>query len=82
MKQLKDEARTLETEKSTFEAKLRSLQEDVRAGDAFVGGFLAGLATSKDEAACVKSGHAAAGTIIQQSGCTCPAWDTVAAKFA
>ena len=28
MKQLKDEARTLETEKSTFEAKLRSLQEE------------------------------------------------------
>merc|ERR1719182_476307 len=49
---------------------------------AALGGNLAGLATSKDEAACVKSGHAAAGTIIQQSGCTCPAWDTVAAKFA
>ena len=30
MKQLKDEARTLETEKSTFEAKLRSLQEEAK----------------------------------------------------
>jgi adenosine kinase len=74
---------------STYEVKgnpwtlgKADLKDTNGAGDAFVGGFLAGLATSKDEAACVKSGHAAAGTIIQQSGCTCPAWDTVAAKFA
>jgi adenosine kinase len=47
------------------------------AGDAFVGGFLSQLAISSDEATCVRVGHFAAGTIIQQSGCTCPPMDTV-----
>eukprot|EP00310_Coccolithus_braarudii_P012643 CAMPEP_0183332116 /NCGR_PEP_ID=MMETSP0164_2-20130417/1349_1 /TAXON_ID=221442 /ORGANISM="Coccolithus pelagicus ssp braarudi, Strain PLY182g" /LENGTH=358 /DNA_ID=CAMNT_0025500757 /DNA_START=153 /DNA_END=1229 /DNA_ORIENTATION=- len=42
------------------------------AGDAFVGGFLSQLAVGADEATCVKMGHFAAGTIIQNSGCTCP----------
>jgi len=40
------------------------------AGDAFVGGFLAGLLNEKDTAACVDAGHWAARFIIQQSGCT------------
>ena len=40
------------------------------AGDAFVGGFLAGLLAEKDSAACVEAGHWAARFIIQQSGCT------------
>mmetsp|Transcript_5182 Transcript_5182/g.10615 ORF Transcript_5182/g.10615 Transcript_5182/m.10615 type:complete len:346 (+) Transcript_5182:71-1108(+) len=40
------------------------------AGDAFVGGFLAGLLTEKDIGACVEAGHWAARFIIQQSGCT------------
>merc|ERR1719253_925955 len=40
------------------------------AGDAFVGGFLAGLLAKKDVGQCVDAGHWAARFIIQQSGCT------------
>merc|ERR1712238_484372 len=40
------------------------------AGDAFVGGFLAGLIAKKDMGACVEAGHFAARFIIQVSGCT------------
>ena len=40
------------------------------AGDAFVGGFLAGLLEGKDTKANVEAGHWAARFIIQQSGCT------------
>lgn len=40
------------------------------AGDAFVGGFLAGLLAEKEVGACVEYGHSAARFIIQQSGCT------------
>jgi len=39
------------------------------AGDAFVGGFLAGLLEKKEMASCVEAGHWAARFIIQQSGC-------------
>eukprot|EP01062_Namystynia_karyoxenos_P083551 TRINITY_DN9629_c0_g2_i1.p1 TRINITY_DN9629_c0_g2~~TRINITY_DN9629_c0_g2_i1.p1 ORF type:complete len:364 (+),score=179.04 TRINITY_DN9629_c0_g2_i1:75-1094(+) len=39
------------------------------AGDAFVGGFLAYYCQGKPIADCVQMGHAAAGHIIQQSGC-------------
>jgi len=42
------------------------------AGDAFVGGFLAGKALGKDIAKCVEAGHYAARVIIQRSGCTYP----------
>merc|ERR550537_1823744 len=41
------------------------------AGDAYVGGFLAGLAKGKDIAACHKAGAFAACEIIQVSGCAC-----------
>lgn len=40
------------------------------AGDAFVGGFLAGLLAEKEIGPCVEAGHWAARFIIQQSGCT------------
>ncbi|KAL9180620.1 hypothetical protein ACHAXT_011073 [Thalassiosira profunda] len=40
------------------------------AGDAFVGGFLAGLLAKKEVGQCVEAGHWAARFIIQQSGCT------------
>jgi adenosine kinase len=40
------------------------------AGDAFVGGFLAGLLAGKEVGDCVEAGHWAARFIIQQSGCT------------
>lgn len=40
------------------------------AGDAFVGGFLAGLLSKKEIADCVDAGHFSARFIIQQSGCT------------
>ena len=39
------------------------------AGDAFVGGFLAGLALGKSVAECCKAGNISAGEIICQSGC-------------
>merc|ERR1711988_1391239 len=42
------------------------------AGDAYVGGFLAGLAKGKYVEACHKAGAYAACEIIQQSGCVCP----------
>jgi len=38
------------------------------AGDAFVGGFLAGLIQHKSEAECVRAGHWAAGYVIRSSG--------------
>jgi len=41
------------------------------AGDAYVGGFLAGLAKGKDIAGCHKAGAFAACEIIQVSGCAC-----------
>jgi len=40
------------------------------AGDAFVGGFLAGLLAKKEMKECVDAGHFSARFIIQQSGCT------------
>lgn len=42
------------------------------AGDAFVGGFLARLMENKPISECIRSGHFAARTIIQFSGCTFP----------
>lgn len=43
------------------------------AGDAFVGGFLAGLVKGKDVEACCKAGTYSASVVIQHSGCTYPA---------
>jgi len=43
------------------------------AGDAFVGGFLAALAQSKNMEACCKAGAYSASVVIQHSGCTYPA---------
>lgn len=42
------------------------------AGDAFVGGFLSGLAVGAPLAKCASRGHYAANVIIQQSGCAFP----------
>merc|ERR1719174_3072357 len=42
------------------------------AGDAYVGGFLAGLAKGKDVPDCHKAGSYSACEIIKQSGCVCP----------
>lgn len=42
------------------------------AGDAFVGGFLAMMYLEKPISECVRAGHFAARTIIQNSGCTFP----------
>jgi len=42
------------------------------AGDAYVGGFLAGLAKGKDIKACHEAGAYSASIIIQQDGCVCP----------
>lgn len=42
------------------------------AGDAFVGGFLSGLAKGRTTTDCVAMGHYAANVIIQQSGCDFP----------
>lgn len=50
------------------------------AGDAFCGGFISKLATGATDAECARMGHFAAGTIIQQSGCTIPPFESVVAK--
>lgn len=42
------------------------------AGDAFVGGFLSQMLLGKPIAECVRAGHWAGRTIIQQPGCTFP----------
>jgi adenosine kinase len=42
------------------------------AGDAFVGGFLSGLAKGESVEECVRAGNYAANMIIQRSGCTYP----------
>jgi adenosine kinase len=42
------------------------------AGDAYVGGFLAGLVKGKDMDACHHAGAYSASIIIQESGCACP----------
>merc|ERR1711865_1034890 len=42
------------------------------AGDAFVGGFLAGLSKGLDAEACCKAGAYSASVIVQDSGCTYP----------
>lgn len=47
------------------------------AGDAFVGGFLAGLAKGIPIADCVAYGNCGANVIIQESGCTCPGKPTL-----
>ena len=43
------------------------------AGDAFVGGFLAGIAQDKDVPTSLKAGFYAADEIIRRSGCKYPA---------
>lgn len=51
----------------------RSLLVDTNgAGDAFVGGFLAGLAMEYPVEECVRAGHYGARVVIQQSGCEFP----------
>merc|ERR1711972_1252630 len=42
------------------------------AGDAYVGGFLAGLSKGLSMDACCKAGAYAASVIVQHSGCTYP----------
>ena len=53
--------------------KKEDLVDTNGAGDAFVGGFLYGMAQGKTDAQCAEAGHFAAGTIIQRAGCTFPA---------
>ncbi len=43
------------------------------AGDAFVGGYLSGLAGGDDIDECINKGHYAANTVIQHSSCQFPA---------
>jgi len=75
-----DNVTTYEVKANPWTLGKADLKDTNGAGDAFVGGFLAGLATSKAEAECVRLGHFAAGTIIQQSGCTCPSFADTKAK--
>lgn len=42
------------------------------AGDAFVGGFLAGMMRGAELEKCVEAGNYSARVIIQRSGCSCP----------
>jgi len=64
--------------KNPWELTQEAIIDSNGAGDAFVGGFISQLALGKEESECVRMGHFAAGTIIQQSGCTCPEYSTVA----
>jgi len=52
--------------------KCDNLVDTNGAGDAFVGGMLAGLAQGKSMAECVALGNYASNVIIQRSGCTFP----------
>jgi len=54
------------------------LKDTNGAGDAYVGGFLAGMVLGKDIEACAKAGAYAASEIVQQSGCQFPAKPTFA----
>lgn len=49
------------------------LKDTNGAGDAYVGGFLAGLVQDKDMKYCTSAGAYAASVIVQRSGCTFPA---------
>jgi len=49
---------------------VRPVVDTNAAGDAFVGGYLAGVATGENLWTCVEMAHKAAGHIIQHTGCT------------
>lgn len=49
------------------------IKDSNAAGDAFVGGFLAGMAMGKNVEESIKGGNYAAGVIMQHDGCTFPA---------
>jgi adenosine kinase len=53
--------------------KAEAILDTNGAGDAFVGGFLAGMAAGVPTKDCVARGHYAANVVIQRSGCTFPA---------
>merc|ERR1719386_256868 len=61
------------TEHPIIKLEKAQLVDTNGAGDAYVGGFLAGLCAEKDIATCCKLGAYAACEIVQQSGCVCPA---------
>lgn len=73
------EAVTYEVKGNPWTLTQDMLTDTNGAGDAFCGGFIAKLAAGVSDAECAKMGHFAAGTIIQQSGCTIPAYDKVSA---
>jgi len=64
---------TIEVKGNPWTLTKENLVDTNGAGDAFVGGFLSGLAQGKTDAQCAEAGHFAAGTIIQRAGCTFPA---------
>lgn len=52
--------------------ELNDIKDTTGAGDAFTGGFIAGLCRNKSVADCAKIGCYSAFHIIQQTGCTLP----------
>lgn len=52
------------------------IKDTTAAGDAFIGGFLAGFSQSRDIKECIKMGFYGASNIIKQSGCTLPKYDS------
>ncbi|CDF32837.1 probable adenosine kinase [Chondrus crispus] len=60
------------TEYPVLPIKPEDILDTNGAGDAFVGGFLAGLAKAVPIADCVRYANYAANVIIQKSGCTLP----------
>ncbi|XP_030765258.1 adenosine kinase-like [Sitophilus oryzae] len=64
-----------ETEKIEFLPPLMKesdIKDTVGAGDAFIGGYLAGLCTSKTLQQCTRIAFYAASNILKQHGCTIP----------
>lgn len=52
------------------------IKDTTGAGDAFIGGFLAGLTLSRNIEECINLGFYAASNIIKQSGCTLPKYES------
>ncbi|XP_066155067.1 adenosine kinase-like isoform X2 [Euwallacea fornicatus] len=55
--------------------QLEEVKDTTAAGDAFMGGFLAGMVKSKSLKDCIKMGFYAASCIIKECGCSLPKYE-------
>jgi adenosine kinase len=60
------------TEYPVIPIKAEAILDTNGAGDAFVGGFLAGMAAGVEIKDCIARANYAANVVIQRSGCTFP----------